>query len=133
VLGLAGDIPDGATAQGVVAAAEDRLMPPNRLSDMKHKPTKAADLVTRDIAGDTVIVPVRRGAVDINTLYVLNATAAFLWSQIDGTRTPDDLVELLLRHFQTDRLTAEADVNELLRWLRESGLTSVAPSRAQSP
>ena len=85
--------------------------------------TKAADLVTREIAGETVIVPVRRGAVDINALYVLNATAAFLWSHIDGKQTPDDLVELLLRNFQIARPTAEADINDFLTSLQESALT----------
>ncbi|MEA2700707.1 MAG: hypothetical protein QOI66_4978 [Myxococcales bacterium] len=101
--------------------------------DMNGTPTKAADLVTRDIAGETVIVPVRRGAVDINNLYVLNATAAYLWSQIDGKRTSADLVELLLRNFQIDRATAEADVNEFLNSLRESALTNSAPLNERSP
>jgi hypothetical protein len=100
---------------------------------MKPTPTKAADLVTRDIAGETVIVPVRRGAVDINTLYVLNVTAAYLWSHIDGKRTPNDLVELLLRDFQIDRATAEADINDFLNSLQESALTSAAPLGGPSP
>lgn len=100
---------------------------------MNDTPTKAADLVTREIAGETLIVPVRRGAVDINTLYVLNITAAYLWSHIDGKRTLTDLVELLLRTFQIDRATAEADVNDFFNSLRESALTSAAPLSGQSP
>jgi len=94
---------------------------------MKPTPIKAADLVTREIAGETMIVPVRRGAVDLNCLFVLNVTAAFLWNQIDGKRTPDDLVALLLRNFQIDRATAEADVSDFLNSLREFALTGAAP------
>jgi hypothetical protein len=88
---------------------------------------KSANLVTRDIGGETVIVPVRRGAVDINMLFVLNETASCLWTHIDGRHTPGELVELLLSRFETDRATVEADVKVFLDSLGQLGLAELAP------
>jgi hypothetical protein len=88
---------------------------------------KSTNLVTRDIGGETVIVPVRRGAVDINMLFVLNPTASCLWIHLDGHHTSDDLVEELLARFETDRTTAQADVKAFLDSLRELGLAGPAP------
>lgn len=88
-------------------------------------PSKADHLVTREIADETVIVPVRRGAVDIDAVYVLNATGAWLWAHIDGKRTTADLVDVLLEKFQIDRATAESDVEEFLHSLRETRLTGL--------
>jgi hypothetical protein len=88
-------------------------------------PTKATDLVTREIAGDTVVLPVRRGAVDINSLYVLNVTGSCLWSHIDGKRTAEDLVNVLLEEFEIDRATAERDVREFLDSLQGASLASM--------
>jgi Coenzyme PQQ synthesis protein D (PqqD) len=87
---------------------------------------KSANLVTRDIGGETVIVPVRRGAVDINVLFVLNPTASCLWAHLDGHHTSGDLVEQLLARFETDRATAEADVMAFLDSLRQLGLAGPA-------
>jgi len=88
---------------------------------------QSANLVTRDIGGETVIVPVRRGAVDINMLFVLNPTASCLWTHLDGRHTCDELVELLLASFETDRATAEADVKAFLDSLGQLGLAEPAP------
>jgi hypothetical protein len=96
-------------------------------------PTKAANLVTRDIVGETVVLPVRRGAVDINSLYVLNATGSCLWKHIDGKRTAEDLVDLLLEEFQIDRVTAEKDVKEFLESLVQSGLTGPVAAIVRAP
>jgi hypothetical protein len=87
---------------------------------------KSTNLVTRDIGGETVIVPVRRGAVDINMLFVLNQTASCVWAHLDGHHTSDDLVEQLLARFETDRATAEADVTAFLDSLRQLGLAGPA-------
>jgi hypothetical protein len=87
---------------------------------------KSTNLVTRDIGGETVIVPVRRGAVDINMLFVLNPTASCLWTHIDGHHTSDDLVEQLIARFETDRATAEADVIAFLDSLQQLGFAGPA-------
>jgi hypothetical protein len=89
-----------------------------------HRPLPAANLVTREIMGETLIVPIRAGAADLNALYVLNPTAASLWRQLDGSRTGDDLVDILVDSFEVDHETARRDVDEFLASLRAAGLTA---------
>lgn len=48
---------------------------------------KNPDYVERDVAGECILVPIRRNLVDSNSIYVLNETGAALWGRIDGTRS----------------------------------------------
>ena len=89
-------------------------------------PVRSPQLVTRAIVDETVLLPVRRGAVEMDVLYVLNATAAFIWERMDGRRTDRELIDLLQDQFAIDRSTAEADVREFLDGLERAGLASRA-------
>ena len=52
------------------------------------RPSRRDDVVFRPLAGEWVILdPVSR------ELHVLNLSAALLWEEIDGVRTPDQLSE----------------------------------------
>lgn len=44
------------------------------------------DYVQRDVAGECILVPIRRTLTEANSIYVLNETGAALWNRIDGQR-----------------------------------------------
>ena len=54
--------------------------------------TKHPDYVQRDVAGECILVPIRRTLTEANSIYVLNETGAALWNRIDGQRTAQDIV-----------------------------------------
>jgi Coenzyme PQQ synthesis protein D (PqqD) len=54
--------------------------------------TKHPDYVQRDVAGECILVPIRRTLTEANSIYVLNDTGAALWNRIDGRRTAQDIV-----------------------------------------
>ncbi len=54
--------------------------------------TKHPDYVQRDVAGECILVPIRRTLTEANSIYVLNDTGAALWNRIDGQRTAQDIV-----------------------------------------
>jgi hypothetical protein len=54
--------------------------------------TKNPDYVQRDVAGECILVPIRRTLTEANSIYVLNETGAALWYRIDGQRTAQDIV-----------------------------------------
>ena len=54
--------------------------------------TKHPDYVQRDVAGECILVPIRRTLTEANNIYVLNDTGAALWNRIDGHRTAQDIV-----------------------------------------
>ena len=39
-------------------------------------------LIKRDIAGDTILVPIGKTVYDSNGLFVLNELAAFIWDRL---------------------------------------------------
>ena len=54
--------------------------------------SKHPDYVQRDVAGECILVPIRRTLTEANSIYVLNETGAALWNRIDGRRTTQDIV-----------------------------------------
>ena len=54
--------------------------------------TRHPDYVQRDVAGECILVPIRRRLSEANSIYVLNETGAALWKRIDGQRTAQDIV-----------------------------------------
>jgi hypothetical protein len=85
-------------------------------------PVRDHNLVSRTVAGDTLLVPIRSGAADLQFLFVLNDTAAWIWDRIDGRRGIEQLTDELAATFEVERPVARADVERLLSDLREAGL-----------
>jgi len=48
---------------------------------------KNPEYIQRDVAGECILVPIRRNLTESNSIYVLNETGAVLWQRIDGTRS----------------------------------------------
>jgi hypothetical protein len=89
--------------------------------------------VTRELAGETVIVPVRHNVADLAAIYTLNATGTFLWNQLDGRRSVAQLADALAAAFEVTHNQALEDVVHLLQELRQEGLVQVADSPDASP
>lgn len=86
--------------------------------------TKDKAAVTRDVSGETVIVPVRSGVADLNAIFVLNETATWIWAQLDGKRSLNDLADGLAGEFDIARGQAEKDVLNFLAGLKAEGLVN---------
>ena len=80
------------------------------------------DLVTRCIAGETVIVPIRQKAGDLDSIFTLNEVGTFIWQCIDGKTAVGEIVDAVCREFEVSRTAAEEDVNTYLADLLEAGL-----------
>ncbi len=76
--------------------------------------------VVRNIAGDTVIVPVGETALKYNGIITTNKTGAALWEALEQETDMESLVQLITDRFEVDRDTAAADVNAFLDRLRKA-------------
>ena len=83
---------------------------------------KSGDLAVRSIAGETILVPVRSGVGDLDSIFVLNETATILWNELDAPRDTEALVAAVLERFDVSRPEAERDVAAHLASLEEAGL-----------
>lgn len=85
--------------------------------------TRDPDVVFRKIADEFVLVPIRRRAVDLKSVYTLNAVGAFVWEQIDGSRDAACIAGRVADEFDVDPARAEKDVAEILTQFTALGLT----------
>lgn len=88
------------------------------MSDSKI-PRKNKDIVCREIGGETVLVPIYRDSRDLNSIYTLNQSAAWVWDKIDGKRSWGEIRELLLKHFDATAKQADSRLGALRKELEE--------------
>jgi len=84
--------------------------------------SKASDLVTRSIAAETIIVPVRAHVVDLESIYSLDQVGSLIWQLIDGRMSVDGIVEAVCASYEVGREQATNDVREFLDSLQAAGL-----------
>jgi len=90
-----------------------------------HK--QAQNLVTREIAGETLIVPVGSGVGQLHAIFTLNPSGSMIWEML-GASTPDHtIVESICRKYEVAPEQAQADLAEFLDALRSAGLISSSP------
>lgn len=80
------------------------------------------DVITRRIAGEALLVPIRKRLADLDCVYVLHGVGEFLWDRLDGTRTVDDLAREVVERFVVGMSEASVDVEAFLGELTKAGL-----------
>ena len=78
--------------------------------------------VTRQIAGETLIVPVAGQVADLDSIYVLNEVASRIWELVRSPITADRIAEIVAGEFDVSRERAAEDVAEFLESLGERRL-----------
>lgn len=77
------------------------------------------ELIKREIAGETVLVPVGKSVYDANGLFVMNELAAFIWNLLPDVDTEEAICEAVLAEYDVSAETAAQDVAEFLEQLRK--------------
>ena len=80
------------------------------------------ELIKREIAGDTILVPVGSAVYDSNGLFVLNELAAFIWDLLPEADTEADICRAALAEYEVSEEEAARDIDEFLGKLRELGI-----------
>jgi hypothetical protein len=78
--------------------------------------------VTRQIAGETLIMPVAGRVVDLESIYVLNEVGSRIWQLVGSPTTADRIAEVIAREFDVSAERAAEDVAEFLGALDAQGL-----------
>ena len=85
---------------------------------------RTSGAVLREIAGEHLLVPVRRGnLLDAESLYILDDVGAWLWKELNAPRTLRELVDGVREVFdETAGHDVEADVREWIADLAGQGM-----------
>ena len=84
--------------------------------------TPSHEYVTRQIADETLVVPVVGGVGDLDAIYTLNEVAARIWKIVESPASVDQIVEEISRDFEVAADRATGDVVEFLDALESAGL-----------
>ncbi len=87
---------------------------------------RSTSVVSRVIAEETLIVPIRRGVGDLSSIYSLNPTASAIWNALAEPRTKDEIVEVLAQQFDVPTGTVLSDVEAFLSEMSTAGLVDTA-------
>lgn len=80
------------------------------------------DLLKREIAGDSFLIPVGKSVYDTNGMFVLTELGTFIWDLLPQAKDAGDILEKVLAEYEVDEATARTDVETFLQKLRDMGI-----------
>ena len=80
------------------------------------------NFVLREIAGEYIIIPTGRTALEFNGLITVNEVGMELWKMLQKDVTFDDLLNGILEEYDVDENAAREDVQEFLDRLVKGGI-----------
>jgi len=80
------------------------------MAGLKSIVSQSESIVTRKTGNEYVLVPITDNIADMNSVYTLNETGAFIWEKIDGKRDLDEIIAAVINEYDIDRKSAESDV-----------------------
>ena len=84
------------------------------------------DFVSREVAGELVLVPVTRQAADLESVFTLNEVGTLIWQALDEPVTEEQIARIVAEQYEVAEEQALADVQEFLAQLEEIGAVTRA-------
>jgi hypothetical protein len=79
-------------------------------------------VVAREVAGQTILVPVRGKVGDLDCIFTLNGVASQVWNLLDRPKNASEISHIIEEQFQVDSSAALSDVLNFLNEMNEQGL-----------
>jgi hypothetical protein len=92
--------------------------------------TRSRSVVSRVVAGETLIVPVRGKVGDLASIYSFNGTGSLIWQLLDSPRSLSDLIDAVEREYAVEPEQAQKDVTRFLNDMSSVGLVDVCSTVA---
>jgi hypothetical protein len=94
---------------------------------------RSDSVVSRVIAGETLVVPVRGRVGDLASIYSLNAVGSTIWQALEQPKEVDELTALVESEYDVGSSQARQDVMQFLAEMHSAGLVSPARFSAECP
>lgn len=83
---------------------------------------KDPDVISREIAGERILVPIRTQAADLAAIYVLNETGARIWELLDGQHSVTEIQDIIVEEYDVSHEVAGVDIAEMIEQLEGLGM-----------
>ena len=80
---------------------------------------KNENFVFRKIEDETILVPIKDNVGDMGCIYNLNEVGAFVWQNLDGRKSLQDIRQRLMDEYEVSAKEAEDDLCEYVAQLKE--------------
>ena len=80
------------------------------MTDLESILSHSPSIVTRKTGNEYVLVPITNNIADMNSVYTLNESGAFIWELIDGKKTVEELITAMTEEYDIDRESAKTDI-----------------------
>jgi hypothetical protein len=98
----------------------------------KAKYVRSTAVVSRLIADETLVVPIRSGVGDLDSIYSFNALGSDLWALLEKEISLEEMCAWVTKHYEVAEEQALGDIREFVGELVGTGLvTSIATSPAR--
>jgi hypothetical protein len=92
------------------------------LTPTEQRFTCSRSVVSRVVAGETLIVPVRGKVGDLASIYSFNTTGSLIWKLLQTSRTVAELVTAVAQEFNVEPGQTERDVRKFVDEMYQAGL-----------
>ncbi len=80
------------------------------------------DFVLREVAGETLLIPAGRTALNLNGMLTLNELGAEIWRMLPEAKNEEEIISKILEEYDAQPEEVRRDVAEFLGKLRELGI-----------
>lgn len=94
----------------------------DRLNTASVRHTRNSAIVSREVAGETIVVPICKGVGDLDSVYTFNPVGRSLWRLLENGHSTAELADWVATHYEVDAQQALTDVQTYLAELQEAGL-----------
>jgi hypothetical protein len=80
------------------------------------------DVLLREVAGEHLLVPVRRNVADLQAIFALNGIGVFIWGLLDGERSLGAVLDAILARYDVSADEAAADLHAFVERMSGAGI-----------
>ncbi len=86
--------------------------------DLEKIYKKSDSVVSRKIADEVILVPIRQDVGDLEKIYTLNEVASRIWELVDGRATLKEIRDVIVNEYEAPPIEVEKDIMGCLRELK---------------
>jgi hypothetical protein len=86
---------------------------------------RSQSVVSRRVAGETLIVPVRGKVGDLASIYSFNPTGSLIWQSLEAPKGLAELVSIVEQEYAVEHDHAERDVKQFLHDVLAADLVQI--------
>ena len=80
------------------------------------------EFILREVAGETLLVPVGETALKFNGMITLNRVSAIIWKALSEQTSCDEILGQILARFDVEPEAARRDLDEFLEQMKAADL-----------